>query len=521
MNYDIKLYVHGVPKGQSTWGVGSSEGNYIETFYGRKSNVSAQMFVEVRQLGSIPYCYYTYLRTGNVCDNSGRAGSYVALTLRINYYYADIKNIYNLLDAAFNKFIVSSIVYVNGEVIKYKVSDFIQADSTLKVLEQELVKYLMQFSCDSDFISLSGFKVNGQNEPAKVNILECDIKTIASQIKNSSSISVSPLYASIREQKAIQKMTAEVSLANAQAQKQIDAVRAKAEKDISVALRDKETGIQAVRNEYKEADKTISSLRHEINNANNEINRLRGVEKGLNQELKNALRFKDEYDKVMKDLDNKNAILVTIRDNLSQLSRITEGLELYETDNNEREKPQKKERHSSLMGLLRKIHPIMDFFVIILLMGFIGITLPKSCSDQDVSEQEIKRIVENVMQARTAETESTFPDTLNDEPNIVSNVVNSEATITQNSEPSLKQRFPNAQIDVAEISRTNPMKCGNTYTVYLKKADENLSGKWESIDFDIANNNKITPKHAGECKISYVVGKDTLVTRTITVSKPN
>lgn len=106
-----------MPNGQGTWGVENFDTNYIETFYGRKSNVPVQMFVEVRRFASSTYCYYTYFRIGNVYDNTGRAGSYFALTIRINYYYADIQNIYNLLDAAYNKFIIGSIVDVNEGVI--------------------------------------------------------------------------------------------------------------------------------------------------------------------------------------------------------------------------------------------------------------------------------------------------------------------------------------------------------------------------------------------------------------------
>lgn len=494
MNYEIKLYTHGVPRGQSTWGVRDFDANYIDTFYGRKSNVPVQLIVEVRQFNSSTFCYYTYLRTDNICDKTGRTGSYFALTLRINYYYADVQNIYSLLDAAYNKFVVGSIVEVNGGVTKYLVTDFAQTDTMLKSLEQELNKYLMQFSSDSDFISLSGFKANGHNEPTAVNVLECNANTIANHVKGNSSISVSPFHPSVREQQVIQKMTAEVNAANAQAQRQIseaqqnaqrdiNAARAQAQQDVAAAIRDKETGIQAIRNEYKEADRTISSLSKELDKARKEITDLTNRVQNLTAKLQHALEYKAKYEEISMDLDKKNALLAKIRESLSGLSGIPEalGTNVRTQGKSENGETATKEdgNSSSFMKVIRKIHPFTDFFVMIVLLSIIGITLPKSCDDAD-------------------------PIT----------------TVVQDSQLSLKERFSKAIIDIDGISSTKPMKYGDnsSYIVTLINVEESLNGEWVSNDFDV-NDNRVTPRKSGECTIFYRVGKDTLVTRTITVEK--
>ena len=113
MNYDIKSYVHGVPKGQKLWGAGDADSLYLKNFY-RQFSSPALMLVEVKKFDKDVYTYYTYCRSGNITANDGRAGSYFAITLRINHYYQDIKNIYNLLDAAYNKFIVGTILKVSS-----------------------------------------------------------------------------------------------------------------------------------------------------------------------------------------------------------------------------------------------------------------------------------------------------------------------------------------------------------------------------------------------------------------------
>ena len=64
------------------------------------------------------------------------------------------------------------------------------------------------------------------------------------------------------------------------------------------------------------------------------------------------------------------------------------------------------------------------------------------------------------------------------------------------------------------------MKYGDnsSYIVTLINVEESLNGEWVSNDFDV-NDNRVTPRKSGECTIFYRVGKDTLVTRTITVEK--
>lgn len=522
MSYDIKLYAHGVPKGQSTWGVESFDSNYIESFYGRKSNVTAQMIVEVRQFGTSTNCYYTYLRTGNVCDNSGRAGSYLALTLRINYYYADIQNIYNLLTAAYDKFIVGTIVEVKGGVAKYLITDFVQANTVLNALQQEITRYMMQFSSDSDFVPLGGFKANGQNESEVVNILDCDVTAITNIIKKNSSVSVSHLYQSIRERQFYQKMTAEVNAANTQAQQQIsevkrnaqrdiDAVRTQAKQDIATAQREKDASIKAIRDEYKEADKTISSLRQDIENDKKEIERLNGIIKDLKRKLQEAEEYKKKYDAIKKEHENKDDLYNKVCQEFSKLEGIKALIygKASKPDSSEDGKTQpKEEERFSLGNFIRKIHPFSDLFIMLVLLVIIGITLPKSCeNNKSVSYAEMLPPDDNSKSAPD-KYEQPDGDTVK-EPEVVT-VFSQE----QETQPSLKERFPQAKIDIANISPQNPMRYG--YNVSLQNVDVDLEGKWVSNDFTI-DNNRIMPKKSGQCAISYIVNGDTLVTRIITV----
>ncbi len=93
MGLNIKLLVHGVPYGQKKWGADEEDSRYLSSFYGPKSEIPEVMKVEIMVSGKEVCCYYTFLKGINVCDFNGRSGSYVALTFKVNAYYADILNI--------------------------------------------------------------------------------------------------------------------------------------------------------------------------------------------------------------------------------------------------------------------------------------------------------------------------------------------------------------------------------------------------------------------------------------------
>lgn len=402
MKYEIKLYAHGVTNGQSTWGVENFDSSHIQTFY-RGTGVSPQMFVETLQFGSSTYCYYTYMRTDNICDNNGRTGSYFAFTLRINYYYADIQNVYNLLDAAYNKFAVGTIIDINGVVSKYLIADFAQADNFLKKLESELINYLMQFSSDSDFVPLSGFKANGHKTAViNINLLECGVRAIANHIKNNGSISVSPLHQSSREQSIIKEMNDKET----KALKQIADVRQKAEQDI-----------QAVKDEYKDVEQERNMLRSQNDKITKEKNNLMIQLDEAKSERKNAQTYKAQLETLQKTSDKNTKILADITKLVSESNGIYERhgtSHIQPTGYGEREHGERKHkgRLFGAMSFIKKIHPLTDFIVMAVLLGVIGGTLSKSYGNMNNSTQQTQQTQQN--ETDKTDTDSIAANTIQD-----------------------------------------------------------------------------------------------------------
>lgn len=533
MEYKIKLFVHGNPDGQDIWGNPDVDAKYLDAFYGRKSEVTSQMFLEVMQFEGKTNAYYTYYCSNSIQEKLGRKTGYFALTLRINYYYSDVQNIYNLLEAAFNKYIIGSVLeYTSGGGCRFKISQFNQVNDNLAALEKELEHYLMQFSCNQDFVSLNGFKSNGQNECGAINLLEATSNVVLPHVKSTGRISVSTLHPTSKEQQIISKMNSEIQAANLNAQQQISAVQQKAQQDVQTAQRDKEQGIQAIKNEYKDADKMMNQLRTQIDKANKNNAQLTSQINDLNLKLQNAQDYKRKFEDSQKRLAKLEELVEKIKNNLSGLSGISELLGISSVGTNiyggRQGRGRKPEEHSNgFASFIKNIHPFMDFFVMIILLLIIGVTLPKSCESKDTKlagwlpfgndKEEVEGQQEQKQVAEFHEgTEVT------EEENV--GTYDNPADVVQETLESLRTKYPNAKIDVSNIWEARgqfmQVSSGANYTLSIKGVTEDLQGEWvyDPQDFYIQDGN-IIPRRAGNCRIVYKVNGIDFLERTITVKQ--
>ncbi|MBQ0114693.1 MAG: hypothetical protein KBT10_02315 [Bacteroidales bacterium] len=243
MALTINLFVHGVPMGQKIWGCTGDDLKYIETFYGPSYKTAEQMIVEAKSLGGSTNCYYTYIKSQNVLASDGRAGAYIALTLKINMYYTDVVNMYNVLKAAFDKMLVGSVVKTQGDNTKFCIQDFKQVDSQLKEIEQAVVDYLMKFSDNNDLCSLSGIAANGNMAAECINILESDVNKCLQLMKRSGKLAVSNLFPTSQVKTVLAQKETEIQNLKTQCQTQIDTVN-----------QQKQVEVQGLKQQLNQAD---------------------------------------------------------------------------------------------------------------------------------------------------------------------------------------------------------------------------------------------------------------------------
>ena len=485
--YKIKLFAHGVPNGQDIWGNPGADAKYIEAFYSRQSNIPSQMLLEVMQFGSETNSYYTYFR-GDIQEKGGRKGGYFALTIRIDHYYTDIQNVYNLIEAAFNKFIIGTVLEQTQGEYRFLVPQLSQADDTLKALEKEIEHYLMQFSSDADFVSLSGFKCNGQNEFGIINLLEASASTVAKHVKSTGKISVSSFHPSSKEQQIMKEANEKVQDTNKRAQQQIAAIEQKAQNDITSIQNSERQKVQsAIKEKEDEANKRISSL---------------------NSELQNMRSYKTKYEKAQSDLDKSNKVIFEIKKSLSGLNGKAENLGMSSVPDggnsthytsNDQEVPKKKSR---FMRIVKNLHPFIDLIVMVIL---VGIVLQKNCTSSENSGAAKKL-------STAKQTEEQH------KPKAQNTNNHGSATEATEIEQSLQEEFSKASIDIKDYDPKYPMKKGKEYQISLKDVTTDKKIVWESKDFKISED-KIIPKHPGKCIIYCLVGGEKVKSREIIVNQ--
>ena len=354
MRLNINLFVHGVPMGQKIWGPKGDDERYLSSFYGPKWDAPELIKVDVMGIGGTAQCYYTFVRGRNVCDSSGRAGSYFALTLKMNAFYTDVQNIYNILKAVYNKMCVGLCVQEENGMVKYLLSDFQSIDSKLKEMEGHLLNYISNFSNSNDIVPLSGFTANGQ--AVNLNLFECDEVVATEQIKKVGHLIVSPHYLSsdtakivaqckADTQSAIQRAQQEIQLLKTAAQDEKAHITKQAEERIDSITRESQEELKAcqeqynarltqveeecdkriaeIQNRYKDIDADIKFLEQSIKERNKEISDLRLQCAKKNEENK-KLRQQQLYK--LQDTSGENPIGAPSSPKHNRLSQVDKRL---------------------------------------------------------------------------------------------------------------------------------------------------------------------------------------------------
>ena len=138
----FKLYVHGNPQGQKIWGPQENR-EYIAGFYERDRKQGISVFTQIDICGGDTY--YTYVRSNNVLDATGRPGGFFALTICFpQSYCTNVALLQRLFEALYLQVCLKSILRDNGVNVQYAVNDFeaaiFQSDRAVSQLQTIVAK---------------------------------------------------------------------------------------------------------------------------------------------------------------------------------------------------------------------------------------------------------------------------------------------------------------------------------------------------------------------------------------------
>lgn len=358
MGLKLNLFVHGVPKGQKIWGPREEDRIFIESFYSRKSSIEAQLQVDVIKIGKDVYCYFTYLRSGNILDIDNRQGSYFALTIRINAFYNDLFNMYSILEASYQKFILGKILKSEASSSIFLVDDFQQCDNNLKGIEKEIINYLSSFSNSSDFISLDNFAINSKLPYPDINLLECNNKNVYNYIKEKGNISISPFHPT----ENMRQLKKDLENANLEAKNKFDVEKRKLEQQIQILNVD-----------LTAADKKGNELKNQLDTEKTKVS-------SLNADLKQKNQKISEYDNQRQMFGSKEKELEEVR---KKLAAIKEAVNVINDNKTPENKQQKTTLHASNHYL-----PWINMFLTLLILAFITLKTLKVVEGPSTAPQE-------------------------------------------------------------------------------------------------------------------------------------
>ena len=287
---DVEILVHGVPNGHDYFGL-KEEQNTAGTFY-ISSQESIKFVVEIKKNGNKPYVYYSYLRYKGVVGAEGRSGSYFGLTLRIDEYYTDILHIYNILDIAFKRYVLGSLLTLSSETYKYITPDFKSKKEEIEQLQQGLIQLIKSTCLASKFLKIDNSFINPISNAPICNIVDITDGIILSTLKKHSKVVLSPDYKSNLEKEYEKKMQDVENRGNSLV----------TERDKKILER--ETTISSLDSTIKARDSKIAVLEQEIKQKNQELSqhKQKGDIAQLIEKVKDPIFKLSEYFRVREEI---------------------------------------------------------------------------------------------------------------------------------------------------------------------------------------------------------------------------
>lgn len=481
--------------GHKTWGVLGEDDNFIANFYSSKWPAKELMQVDIMECKGKVYSYYTFVKGQNVMGYDNRTGSYFALTIRMDAYYADLQNMYKILSAAYEKMCVGRLVQKQGEGIKFIVQDFSVLDNELKGMENRIISYIGEFSNNKDLVSFSGFKTNGQQPAQTENLLECDNVKALNTVKATGKISVSPYYPSkeVKElisknedemQKLRQMASQQINEAHEKASQQIRNIESKANEDIANVRRQASEEMTRLKSQYSSVDKQMNELEQKLKQEKERS-------KQLQKELRTELEQKLEQEKLRtKQLQKEVKALKQAKDNVST--------PYVNTDCNNNPHQGFGNKRSSIQS------STLPFLNTLIIVGVASFLIWKTPSD---NSQELTKISANIAEIKDQ----------------ISGKKAQVVETRKQDKENVTSKLSNAQIYITDA---NYLSLGAPSKVVVKDASGKpvKNGKWTTSDKEasVEDNHDgtalITATKSGTMEITYTVGSDK-TTKTVTVKK--
>lgn len=400
---NAELFIHG-PR-NAFYGA-SSEIAYSKLFDNSSIKDEIRFVVEVRMSSDgNRYAYYTYCRYSNVQDCGGRNGAYIGLSVRLDSYYANLRAIYTVLEAVFDKGVLGLLVDKTPTGFQYRVEAFEPVkQQILERIERLLGSYLSNLYNPSEFITIdASFKkgqdiIKGIDDNKYTEARLHDIKS-SGKIIFASSVAIDSILdvqnrteqqlSDFRNKQAqeINVLRSRYEKSNEEVQEQYDAISSKYE-----ASKQK---VSSLEESYKHAIEENKRLLFEIDQIKSKLDSISGYAKDIDQKKDEVRNLKKKIESLENENDRlkKSAACASSSHKVSKMNHSCGDEDFRENSRTVKESVDFK----SLGEGLRK-YSLAFFLVIALVPLYVAavILLSRKGTDNEnnVSETALEQIVE-------------------------------------------------------------------------------------------------------------------------------
>lgn len=302
----IDIYIHGVPNGQRIWGTGGDD-QIINQFYGAGNDEQTKFLAEVRKSGGHNYCYYSMLKYKNITAESGRAGSYFGITIRMDMVCTKVKTMFQILDLIYNNAILGKFLKKDGDRLKYTVSDFKEKDSHCKSIHDKLITMLDQSVEAADFVAIAPSMLKTKSCP-RLNSAEYSSETAFASITQNGCIAISSEYPSLQMAAYIRKKDAEINSIKQQSQQDISRIQQQASQELTEQERRSNAVIQQTREqaalEIEQTKARYANIDRKMQTYEQQVKMLERTSKELHTNIAQMQRTIQQRDATIAQLRN-------------------------------------------------------------------------------------------------------------------------------------------------------------------------------------------------------------------------
>lgn len=374
---DLEIYIHGASKGHQIW-PSEARDHYVNRFY-IPANDETKFLVELRngQDGK-SFCYYSYLKYKNIVGGDGREGSYVGITIRLDYYYIDVVSVYNILDVIYKKHIVGTLLVQDKGFSKYLTTDFQIKDKELTEAMKSLTSLLQLSMVNTDFVNISSLHANNDGTLPEINLLDCTKENILSVMRKCSKVAISPYYPTVKDKNS-QKIVKE---------------------QMAAYEKTKENEIEGLKNSLQQQ---INQSTIEKNSLQQKVDELTAAKEKLTASVSSLEKERQSLQgKLQASEERKNAseLVVSLREPLTKLAKIVgnseENHHSHRYENSEHEYNSHESKTSKLKDFF---FPILHTVLLVIIVVY--------CSFRTYSEVVNKepKAVETEIQRASANDE--------------------------------------------------------------------------------------------------------------------